>query len=355
MLYPIELGVLGGGKKRKPFRHKGLDVSFPSPGSPKCRRPAENLQGLCLRNRRAQPPRRTTRLLPLPSMRQNEGQFRGEPRRLGPTRDDAPKRRSRPPPKESSRQATTTAVNVRILSYNIHKGIGGLDRRYRPERIAETIAHYDPHVVLLQEVDDGVPRSRLHRQVDWLGDRLGYDHRAYQHNVRLRQGHYGNAILSRLPVDEVADIELTVRFKKRRRALVLRTHIEDDHHTRSLVIANVHLGLAGYERLIQIQRLLDHERLAHLRKNTPLVIGGDFNDAGNVLGRRVLIPAGFQEAFGTVRTFPAAYPLRALDRVYFRGELTLQSGFGGHTKLAQAASDHLPVIAEFDVPSATEA
>jgi len=31
-------------------------------------------------------------------------------------------------------------MKLRVLSYNIHKCIGGLDRRYRPERIVETIA-----------------------------------------------------------------------------------------------------------------------------------------------------------------------------------------------------------------------
>ena len=46
-------------------------------------------------------------------------------------------------------------------------------RRYRPGRIIETLARYDPDVVLLQEVDDGVPRSRRDRQVDLLGDALG--------------------------------------------------------------------------------------------------------------------------------------------------------------------------------------
>ena len=47
-------------------------------------------------------------------------------------------------------------IKIRVLTYNIHKAIGGVDRRYRPERIIETIGHYQPDIVLLQEVDDGV-------------------------------------------------------------------------------------------------------------------------------------------------------------------------------------------------------
>ncbi len=94
-------------------------------------------------------------------------------------------------------------MRFQLITYNVHKGIGGVDRRYRPDRIVETLAHYEPDIVFMQEVDDGVPRSRGHRQVDWFGDALGLKHRAYQANVRLRRGHYGNAILSRFPVTDV--------------------------------------------------------------------------------------------------------------------------------------------------------
>src|SRR4029079_605985 len=91
----------------------------------------------------------------------------------------------------------STRRRFRLLTYNIHKGIGGLDRRYDLARIVETIAHYQPDVALLQEVDDGVPRSHLHCQVDMLAEALALPHRGYQRNVALKIGHYGNALLSR--------------------------------------------------------------------------------------------------------------------------------------------------------------
>ena len=51
---------------------------------------------------------------------------------------------------------------VRILSYNIHKGIGGRDRRYRLERIIEVIEEQNPDLICLQEVDRNVRRSHHH-------------------------------------------------------------------------------------------------------------------------------------------------------------------------------------------------
>ena len=238
-------------------------------------------------------------------------------------------------------------MQLRLLTYNIHKGIGGVDRRYRPERVVEAIAHCAPDIVLLQEVDDGVPRSRHHRQVDFLGDQLGLPHRAYQHNVALREGHYGNAILSRLPLHDVQHLELSVPLKKRRRALAAHCRLQVDGHTRTLLLLNVHLGLAGFERRIQVRRFLASDLLRHTHKSTAVIVAGDFNDLWGRLGRRLLEPAGFTSVARKVKTFPAFLPMRPLDRIYFRGGLRLDHSFASHTVVARQASDHLPLVAEF--------
>ena len=89
-------------------------------------------------------------------------------------------------------------MRLRVLSYNIHKCIGGVDRRYEPERIAGVISAQEPDVLLLQEVDAGVPRSNGDRQVDILGELVGMRYRTWFPNVDVRGGgQYGNAILSR--------------------------------------------------------------------------------------------------------------------------------------------------------------
>ena len=50
-------------------------------------------------------------------------------------------------------------MQLRILTYNIHRAIG-IDRRFRPERIVRILDHYDADICLLQEVDEGAPRTR---------------------------------------------------------------------------------------------------------------------------------------------------------------------------------------------------
>ena len=237
-------------------------------------------------------------------------------------------------------------MRFRLITYNIHKGIGGLDRRYCPERIVETLADCRPDVVLLQEVDDGVPRSDRHRQVDLLGDALALPHRAFQANVKLPEGVYGNAILSRFPLARVEHVDLTVPLKKRRRALVAHCRLPFEHAER-LLVCNLHLGLAGFERKMQLRRLLRSGALVH-HHPIPVIAAGDFNDVYGTLCRRVMRPAGF-DVVGRLKTFPALLPLRGLDRVFFRGGLRLVRSYAARTPLTRHASDHLPIVAEFEI------
>lgn len=239
---------------------------------------------------------------------------------------------------------------LKLVTYNIHKGIGGIDRKYRLDRVVEVLNHYKPDIALLQEVDYGVPRSRSECQAEALGDALGLGHVLYQANVRLRRGHYGNAILSRFALEQQTDIELTVRPKKRRRALVAHAIVRAEGHSRTIVVANLHLGLADFERRIQLRRLLAHDVLVRHHASTPVVVGGDFNDVWGRLGLKLMHPGGFHSATGYVRTFPARLPLRPLDAIYVRGDISVERAFAGHTATCREASDHLPLIAHLNVP-----
>ena len=240
-------------------------------------------------------------------------------------------------------------MKFRIVTYNIHKGIGGLDRRYRLERIIETIAQYEPDIVLLQEVDDNVPRSHCDCQAELLANSLGMDHYLYQRNVHLKQGHYGNAILSRFPLTDAHHLDLTIRFKKRRRALVAHCSVGVDGHRRTMLLVNIHLGLAGFERQMQLRKILNFEMVRRTQRRTPLIIGGDYNDVWGNLGKRIMEPAGFELASGYYRTFPAAMPTRSLDRIFYRGDLHAPHAFASRSKIARHASDHLPLIVDFQL------
>lgn len=246
-------------------------------------------------------------------------------------------------------------MHVRLVTYNIHKCIGGLDRRYDPERVRETLAHYEPDVVLLQEVDQAALRSDGDRQVDLLGDLLGMRHRTYFPNVTVRRGGaYGNAILSRFPLTDTRNIDVTVPPRKRRSVLHARYRMrlprpgKKGETTRTVHVYNLHLGLSGAERKRQLKMFLESHPFIRFDPRTPVIVAGDFNDVWGTLGKKLLEPAGF--AGGRPKpTFPAYAPVRALDAVYARGDVRLTQVYRSRLEVAKRASDHLPLIADLEI------
>lgn len=238
-------------------------------------------------------------------------------------------------------------MKVRVVSYNIHKCIGGVDRRYDPARTVACLEHYQPDVALLQEVDAGARRSNGDHQATLLAEGLGLTHYAWFPNVAVRGGgSYGNAVLSRYPLDEIRNIDLTVAPKKRRSALHVACRIRHpDGHHRTVHVFNLHLGLAQYERRIQVDHFVESHPLHGLHHETPVVIGGDLNDVWGSLASW-LAPHGFAGVERRPRTFPAWAPLRALDGLYVRGAVRVDALARGETDLARRASDHRPLIAD---------
>jgi endonuclease/exonuclease/phosphatase family metal-dependent hydrolase len=73
------------------------------------------------------------------------------------------------------------------------------------------------------------------------------------------------------------------------------------------------------------------------------------NDVWGGLGKATLELAGFRSATGPVKTFPAFLPLRPLDRIYYRGGLRVSHAHASRSGLARVASDHLPLVADFEL------
>src|SRR5947209_13195552 len=148
---------------------------------------------------------------------------------------------------------------MRLLTYNIHKGVGGADRRYRLDRVVDVIRAEQPDLVCLQEVDFNVKRSRFDNQPDILADRLQAHTALYQLNHPHREGGYGNLILSRWPLASRHQLSLRYRRRKNRGAQVVVVDAPEGQFR----LVNWHLGLAERERRWQVARLLEHELFPH--------------------------------------------------------------------------------------------
>jgi endonuclease/exonuclease/phosphatase family metal-dependent hydrolase len=247
-------------------------------------------------------------------------------------------------------------MRLRVVTYNIHRAIG-VDRRFRPDRIVSILREREPDVVLLQEVDEGAPRSR-ELDLAWeIADAAGLRHVAVGHNVTLRKGRYGNATLSRFPIARERNIDLTVGRRKRRGCQHTTVVAGRPGGSRRRVeVFNLHLGLSAVEREHQIGLLVRSREFLSLAFGTPCLVAGDFNDWRSRLVPILCHVLGFRVARERtrwrerpLRTFPSFLPRGPLDAVYYRGALRLVSAVRVRGPLPRVASDHLPVSADFEL------
>ncbi len=246
-------------------------------------------------------------------------------------------------------------MRFRLMTYNIHRAIG-VDGRFAPERITAILKRYRADVVLLQEVDRFAPRSGMLDLAAHLCRALGFTHRAVGMNVFMKHGKYGNATLSRFPIGRQRNIDLTIRRTKWRGAQHTRIHVPLDGRSVDLDVFNIHLGLRAMIRREQMRRLLSSPDLLRVGPDTPCVIAGDMNDWRGLLKRRFFAPAGFQCATNrrpgsrfAIRTFPSFAPTGGLDKVFYRGPMRLVHARTSRVALARVASDHLPVLVDFEL------
>jgi endonuclease/exonuclease/phosphatase family metal-dependent hydrolase len=151
---------------------------------------------------------------------------------------------------------------------------------------------------------------------------------------------FGNALLTRHPLVEVRRIDLSMERREPRGAVAATIEAGG-------VIVHVlatHLGLRIHERRFQVRQILDYLDSVG---DAFVVVLGDFNDwlpgrsAAHVLDRRLGRPP-------RPATFPARWPLVALDRIWVQPLHTLRTLAVRATPATRLASDHLPVVAEID-------
>jgi endonuclease/exonuclease/phosphatase family metal-dependent hydrolase len=95
---------------------------------------------------------------------------------------------------------------IRVVTYNIHHG-EGLDRKFDLKRIANLLLAVEPHVVALQEVDQGTKRASGVDQPAELAKLTGMKV-VFGRNIDFEGGGYGTAVLTKLPVRKAESVKL---------------------------------------------------------------------------------------------------------------------------------------------------
>lgn len=248
-------------------------------------------------------------------------------------------------------------MKFRLATYNIHRAIG-MDRRFRPQRVAQILKAHKPDIVLLQEVDEGVPRSRELNLAQEIASEIDMPHLAVGHNVSLRKGWYGNATLSRYPIVRERNIDLTIGRRKRRGCQHTSVSVEKKRgHPHILEVFNLHLGLSARERQRQAGLLARSQEMVQIAAGQACILGGDFNDWRSMLRAYFVEGLGFRCSTDrstrngpiAIKTFPSFSPRGGLDRVYYRGPLKVKGVYRCRHRESKVASDHRPIIVDFEL------
>ncbi|MDJ0630306.1 MAG: endonuclease/exonuclease/phosphatase family protein [Rhodobacter sp.] len=219
---------------------------------------------------------------------------------------------------------------MRLASYNIRKCIG-LDRRRDPARILQVINGIGADVVALQEADKrlgarpaALPREMVESETDFRPVALD--------ETGVSLGFHGNALLVRKDLAVTRSQRIDLPGTEPRGAV----SVEIGGRVR---VVGVHLGLLRRDRRRQLAAVEDQVNDA-----LPTAILGDFNEWRARRGLEALHFGFSVHAPG--RSFHAARPVAALDRIALSRHLELRDAGVVENRPARVASDHLPIWAD---------
>lgn len=246
-----------------------------------------------------------------------------------------------------------------VVTYNIHKGFGVGKIRFLLPQMKKAIMTLQPDILFLQEVQGRHQKQekRLSQwpsspQFEFIANNC-WPYYAYGKNATYQAGHHGNAILSKYPLLDYENINVS-KIARASRSLL---HGVIEFNGKEIHLLCVHFGLFKDERIKQVATLID--RISESVPNdAPLILAGDFNDWRKELLHDLETGLGLKEAvkeiFGDhAKSFPALRPALQTDRIYFRG-VTLMTADCLKGKPWRLLSDHLPLYASFSVETSLD-
>lgn len=244
-------------------------------------------------------------------------------------------------------------MRLRVLTYNMHKGFCFYSRQYVLRELREAIRSVDADLVFLQEVMGVHPvqmsEKELGSQFEYLADQI-WNHYAYGKNAIYSDGHHGNCILSKYPITQSENINVSTNPLEKRGLL----HACIEMTGSDLHLVCLHLDLLERGRKQQMERLVNRVR-ASVPRDAPLIVAGDFNDWQKRFSDPLAQKLGLEECGVSLTgahapTFPSPRPFLSLDRIYVR-----HFDIHQHRVLSglpwKRLSDHAAVLVELELAS----
>jgi endonuclease/exonuclease/phosphatase family metal-dependent hydrolase len=235
----------------------------------------------------------------------------------------------------------------RVVTYNVRRCVG-LDRGQAPERIARVLRACAADVIGLQEID--IVPGRFGNHLAVIAEALGMSAH-FLPCIDLGIYQYGVALLTARPSRLVRAARLPRAGKLEPRGAIWAAV---EIGGREVQVVTTHLGLGGRERLQQAEALLGPDWLGHPECREPRLLMGDLNATPVSRAYRRLAESPLRDAQTLLEgpprcTFPNALPVLRIDHVWVGESIRVRAAHVPRDPLARVASDHLPLVVDFDL------
>lgn len=243
-------------------------------------------------------------------------------------------------------------MKLKVLSFNIHKGFNWSNSKLTIESIKNAIHKTEVDLVFLQEVvgENHTYSKKMNQWIDkqyeFIADGKWEDY-AYGKNAVYDYRHHGNAILSKYPIINWEQIDISTNKYEQRGILFCEIQLPET----VLHAYCIHLNLLHRDRKKQYLSLIKEIEKRSSQKH-PILIAGDFND-WNKKASSALTDHHFMEGHKSIhgyyaKTFPSIFPILSLDRIYLRNISALKSQTLKDKSWTEL-SDHRPLFIEVDI------
>ena len=228
---------------------------------------------------------------------------------------------------------------MRIMTFNTQHCLNYITKRIDFETMASAIIKCDPDVVGLNEMRGEGPSEDYQAQVEKLAALTGMKYFYFSRAISLKEGPYGNGILSKVPILNVKTIPIPDPTEKK---------YERHYETRCILKAELdggvnvlvtHMGLNPDEQENAVRTVIEHV------EPEKCILMGDFNMTPD---NEILSPI-FELMTDTAEkhcndklSFPSDVPNRKIDYIFTSRDVNVISADIPEI----IASDHRPHIAD---------
>lgn len=236
-------------------------------------------------------------------------------------------------------------MNLKIATYNIAAGLSnGYLRKKDYKKAADVIKNINADIITLNEVGKPLPEF-IKEHTKFIAEYCGYKYYSFAKAVSFGKYPYGNAILSKYPIDNSYIIPLKKFVRLIPGIYEPRCILSADIKALQTVrVICTHLGLFPDEQrlgLLKAAELINSSEL-------PTVFMGDLNISRNnkeISSIRNIMNDVCDMHGVTLKTFPSRKPRKRLDYIFVSENIRVSDVY----VVNDIASDHLPLVAEISV------